>query len=393
MSTRLRKTTGFIGAILILAYLAIRVISPPMLEKSLNKILAYPAVEISADTQRLHDGLLIMDWHADTLLWSRDFLDASDYGQVDLPRLQKGGMNIQMLTTVTKSPSGQNYAENAADAPDSITLLAVTQGWPIATWTSLFERALYQAQKLEDVVARSEGRVRFIKSKADLAAHNDNSGAEDGNGLAVLLGAEGAHALEGDLANIDRMFAAGFRMIGLLHFFDNEIGGSLHGTSKAGLTDFGRAAVKRFDELGIIIDLAHASEAVAREVTALSNRPQVVSHTGLKGNCDSQRNFPDSLMQTIAAKGGLIAVGFWKAAVCDPTPTGIAAAITYGIGLVGADHIALGSDWDGSVEAISADALAEITQALVAAGVTDANIAKVMGANSVKFLQAWLPDS
>jgi len=387
MSARTKRISIFLLIFLLLAYAAVRVIVPPLVEKSANKVLSYTPLEVTPEAQALHNTLIVMDWHADTLLWERDFLEASNRGQVDLPRLKKGGMNIQMLTTVTKAPSGLNVESNSADSRDNITLLAFVQGWPVRTWTSLLERALYQAEKLENVTARSEGAVNFIKSKADLAAHM----GRDDSALAVVLGAEGAHPLEANLANIDRMYDAGFRMVGLTHFFDNALGGSLHGMEKGGLTEFGRAVVKRLDELEIIIDLAHASEAMAAEVTALSSRPQVVSHTGLKGHCDTPRNFNDDLMKAIAAKGGVIAIGMWETAVCDPTPPGIAAAINYGINLVGADHIALGSDWDGSVEAISSDALPQITQALINQGVSHADIAKVMGGNSIKFLADWLP--
>jgi membrane dipeptidase len=387
MSNRTKKILISITLLLLVTYGAFRIIAPPRIEKSANKILAFTPLTISEKTKALHETLVIMDWHADTLLWSRDFLAKSTYGQVDFPRLKAGGMNIQMLTTVTKSPSGQNYESNTAEARDNITLLAIAQGWPIRSWTSLLERALYQADKLSDITMRSKGSVSFIKSKADLANHM----ASDRDGLGVLLGAEGAHPLEGKLENVNKLYDAGFRMVGLTHFFDNALGGSLHGTSKTGLTDFGRDVIKRLDKLEIIIDLAHASEAMAAEVTALSSRPQVISHTGLKGICDTPRNFNDALMQKIAAKGGLIGIGMWEAAVCDPTPTGIAKAIKYGIELVGADHIALGSDWDGAVEAMPANALAQITQALVNEGISEADIAKVMGGNSLKFLQAWLP--
>ena len=387
MSTRTKKVIVYIFIFLLIAYAAARVIAPPLIEKSANKNLSYTALPVSAEAKALHDKLIVMDWHADTLLWQRDFLEASERGQVDLPRLKKGGMNIQMLTTVTKAPAGMNVGSNSADTRDNITLLAILQGWPVKTWSSIFERAIYQAEKLDSIALRSEGSVNFIKSKADLALHM----SRDDDALAVLLGAEGAHPLEGKFANIDRLYEAGFRMIGLTHFFDNALGGSLHGVSGSGLTDFGRAVVKRLDELEVIIDLAHASEKMATEVTMLSNRPQVVSHTGLKGHCDTPRNFNDDLMKSIAAKGGLIAVGMWDTAICDPTPTGIASALIYGINLVGADHIALGSDWDGSVEAMSADALPQITQALLNAGVSESDIAKVMGENSRRFLQDWLP--
>ena len=389
MSQRIKKIIAAIFVLLLLAVVTGRIAGPAMLEKSVNKTLSYSPIAVSPEAEALHNTLMIMDWHADTLLWDRDFLQEASRGQVDMPRLKKGGINIQMLTTVTKAPAGLNVNSNSADTRDNITALALIEGWPIATWTSLLERALYQADKLADITARSEGSVSFIKSKKDLAAHL----GRDNDGLALLLGTEGSHPLEGDIGNIDRMYAAGFRMFGLTHFFDNALGGSLHGESKAGLTDFGRKVVKRLDDLDVIIDLAHASEAMAAEVTLLSSRPQVVSHTGFKGHCDTPRNFRDDLMKSIAAKGGLIAVGMWQTAVCDPTPTGIAAALKYGINLVGADHVALGSDWDGSVEAISADAVPQITQALLSAGVSKADIAKVMGANSVRFLETWLPDN
>jgi len=388
MAPRTKKILYIAIAVLVLGYAAFRLIVPPMVDKTLNKQFAFTPQPISAETLALHNSLIIMDWHADTLLWDRDFLKRSSYGQVDLPRLKEGGSSFQMLTTVTKAPPGLNLEIND-DKGDDITLLTIAQGWPVRTWTSLLERALYQAERLDNIITRSEGRMRWIKSKTDLAAHKANTS----NSFAVLLGTEGAHPLEGRLENLDRMYGAGFRMVALTHFFDNELGGSLHGRSKAGLTDFGRTVVGRLDELNIIIDLAHASEKMAWEVLELTNRPVVVSHTGLKGHCNTARNFDDALMKAIAAKGGLIAIGMWQHAICDPTPAGIAGAIKYGIDLVGSDHIALGSDWDGSVEMIAADALPQITQALVTLGVVEADIRKVMGDNSVNFLANWLPEN
>jgi len=387
VSKILKWTAVSIVVLIVIAYSGLRLLGPGMLEKALNKQLAYTPLTVTTETQQLHDTLQVMDWHADTLLWNRDFLDRADRGQVDLPRLTEGGIGFQMLTAVTKSPRGQNYSENSTEAPDNITSLAVVQGWPVATWGSLLKRALFQADKLRDVVARSGGSVRWIKSQSDLEAHLQNQSPA----LAVFLGTEGAHPLEGELTNIDKMADAGYRRFGITHFFDNELAGSLHGQSKSGLTDFGRAAIQRFDELELIIDLAHVSEKAAYEILEISNRAPVVSHTGFKGNCNTPRNFSDALMKAIADKGGIIAVGMWDAAVCDPTPTGIAKAIKYGIELVGEDHVALGSDWDGSVTAMTSDAVPQITQALVNEGVSPHIIRKVMGENSVKFMQKWLP--
>lgn len=380
-------------AFLFIAYAGVRVIAPPMLEKSLNRQLDFSTQPIPDPVRALHHDMPVMDWHTDSLLWDRDILERSERGHADVPRLTDAGFDLMMFTAVTKSPRGQNIAENTGDS-DNITALVMVQGWPVRTWTSLLQRALYQAEKLDRAVDASGGALRWVRTKSELGQLLSLRSAAPDNApvLGALLGAEGAHPLEGNLANIDRMFEAGYRMMGITHFFDNELAGSLHGVSKQGLTDFGRQAIDRFDALGIIIDLAHVSEAAAREITARSPRPQVVSHTGFKGHCNTDRNFTDELMQAIAGKGGLIAVGFWQEAVCTPTPDGIADALIYGINLVGDDHVVIGSDWDGSTTSITAPDFPLITLALQQKGVPEATIRKIMGENSLRFLQAQLPD-
>jgi microsomal dipeptidase-like Zn-dependent dipeptidase len=209
-----------------------------------------------------------------------------------------------------------------------------------------------------------------------------------------LLGIEGAHALEGSLENLQSLYDAGYRMIALHHFFDNELGGSFHGVSRAGLTDFGRDVVRRLDELRIIIDVAHSAPAVVDDVLAQTSRPVVVSHTGLHGHCATARNLDDERLQRIAARGGLIGIGYWKGAVCDISPAGVVRALRYAIDLVGEDHVALGSDFDGSTSTLfDTSELAILTQTMLDAGFSDAEIEKLMGGNSVRFLREQLPES
>ena len=100
---------------------------------------------------------------------------------------------------------------------------------------------------------------------------------------AGLLAIEGAHALDGDPANVDVVADAGFRMMSPSHFFDNEFGGSAHGVAKAGLTAAGREMVRRMEARGMIVDLAHASAATIDDVLAMATRPVVASHTGVRG--------------------------------------------------------------------------------------------------------------
>ncbi len=394
-STKRMGKTKKIGlwalVVLIVLYAAFRIIAPPLLEKSLNKRLDYSGQQPSAATLALQADMTIMDWHSDSLLWNRNILQSADYGHADIPRLQAAGFDLMMFTAVTKSPRGQNIAENTDDS-DNITALVIAQGWPVKTWDSLLERALFQAEKLDDAVANSNGELVWVRNQQELATLRAARGEDHtSRTIGALLGAEGAHPLEAKLANIDRMYEAGYRMMGITHFFDNALAGSLHGVSNAGLTPFGSKAINRFDALEVIIDLAHVSEAAAWEITKQSPRPQVVSHTGFKGHCNTDRNFPDDLMKAIAAKGGLIAVGFWEQAVCAPTPDGIASALIYGINLVGEDHVVIGSDWDGSTTSLTASDFPLITEALASRGVPEATIRKIMGGNSLAFLQNWLP--
>ena len=206
-----------------------------------------------------------------------------------------------------------------------------------------------------------------------------------------ILGIEGAHPLEGNLDNLQGLQDAGYRLVALQHFFDNALGGSLHGASNAGLTDFGRSVVQAVVDRGLILDLAHSSPQVARDVLEMTDIPLVVSHGGIHKACPVKRNFQDDLMREIAAKGGVIGIGYWKDAICDDSPAGVAAAVKAGIEVVGADHVALGSDFDGSVETtFDTSELAALTHAMLEAGLTPEQIRKAAGENMLRVIRARL---
>jgi microsomal dipeptidase-like Zn-dependent dipeptidase len=272
-----------------------------------------------------------------------------------------------------------------------LTVLAVGQLWPLWTWTSFLQRALYQAGKLRELEEANPGRIRIVRSSADLQAVLD-ARARGLETLGAVFGTEGAHALEGDLANLDLLYDAGLRVLGLNHFIDNDLSGSLHGVSGAGLTEFGAAVVRAANDRGIVIDVAHASPRSVRDVLSISERPVLLSHGGLKGICDSPRNLDDELMQEIASHGGLVGIGYWDAAVCDITPEGVVRSIRYAVDLLGVDHVALGSDYDGTVEvAFDASELAVLTQVMMDHGFSGGEIRKVMGENAVRFFLENLP--
>jgi microsomal dipeptidase-like Zn-dependent dipeptidase len=182
-------------------------------------------------------------------------------------------------------------------------------------------------------------------------------------------------------------------MMGLAHFFDNRFAGSAHGVDKYGLTAEGRALVPYLEDHSVLVDLAHASPRTIRDVLAIARRPVVVSHTGVRGTCPGRRNLDDEELAGIAATGGVVGIGFWDTAVCDASAPGIARAIRYAVDKVGAEHVALGSDFDGAVATpFDAAGMAQITQALLDSGMAEPEIRLVMGGNVERLLRESLPD-
>ncbi|WP_444927704.1 dipeptidase [Microbulbifer sp. TRSA002] len=363
----------------------------PAIEKSMNKVEPGKIAALSPEAKALHQSLLVGDLHADSFLWARDLRKRADYGHLDLPRAREGNLGIQVFTSVTKSPRGQNYQKNSSKAGDNITLLAIAQAWPVKAWGSLYERALYHAERVNALQQSAPDQIRIVKSAADLQQVLV-ARKQGGEVLAALLGTEGAHPLEGKIENIGRLYDAGFRVMGLQHFFDNELGGSLHGESGQGLSAFGRKAVQEMERRSIVIDVAHSSEQVVREVLDIAERPVIVSHTGLQGACNSRRNISDELMKEIAGKGGLVGIGFWPGAVCDTSPKSIVKSIRYAIDTLGVDHVALGSDYDGSVKvAFDVSELGVLTAEMLRQGFTEEEIRKVMGENLRDFFLTQLP--
>jgi microsomal dipeptidase-like Zn-dependent dipeptidase len=388
----IRKVLGLLILLALGGVLYFTIFETKRIDARMNAVRAHAPYTISERAQTLHDDLYIADLHADTLLWRRNPEKRHDYGQVDLPRLREGGVDFQVFSSVTQSPRGQNFAGNASGTPDNITPLAVAQLWPTRTWMSIYERAAFQAQRLQKLEANPRNNLVIARRKADMDA-------PPGTLIGYLL-TEGSHPLEGRVENVDRLFDEGYRAMGLQHFFDNRLGGSLHGATKGGLTEFGREAVTRMWDLNIAVDLAHSSEQVARDVLAMNRERSepgavFISHGGVRGGCPvtNQRNLPDDLLQELAAQGGILGVGYFHGAICDISPVGIATAIDKAIALMGLDAVALGSDFDGTVlTALDTSELAAITQALLDSGRSEPEIRAIMGETARQFFIDSLPD-
>ena len=368
---------------------------PVYVDGSMNGVDEADQIAVTERAAALHATLTIVDLHNDVLLWDRGLAGPARRGHTDVARLAQGNVAFQVFSTVTKTPKGQNYQSNPANT-DNITLLAIASRWPVRTWRSLLQRALWQGSKLEHEAALSPGALILVRTAPELRhalqVRAEWKGDPSKRPVIGFLNTEGLQAIEGDVDNVDTLFAHGFRMAGLAHFFDNEVAGSAHGEAKGGLTPLGRDVIGRMESLGVIVDLAHSSPATITEVLGVVDKPVVVSHVGVAATCPGPRNLTDEQLRALAANGALIGIGYWDGAVCDPSPRSVVKAIRHAIDVAGLEHIALGSDWDGATTvAITANTLSQLTQAMLDAGFSEAEIRGVMGENAIKFLLANLP--
>lgn len=359
---------------------------PQYVESQRNPVKLAAPYTVSPEAQALYDRLdFIADLHCDALLWGRNLNKRGDRGHVDFPRMREANVAMEMFTIVSKSPAGQNMQSNSEDAFDNITPLTIAKGESPWNWFSLINRTLSQSEALADFVENEGEKAIFIRSKADLE-RLITARKSDKQVIGAMLGIEGGHALEASLENLEKVYEAGVRMIGPTHFFDNEFGGSAHGENGAGLSDFGKSAVQKMNELGIFIDLAHSSPAIVDDVLNISTKPVIVSHTGVRAVLDSQRNLSDAQIQKIAANGGIIGIAFFDMAVGEPELPNIIASIKHVRDLVGVEYVALGSDYDGSV-AVPFDitGLPLIVEGLMKEGFSESEIKAVMGENVKNF--------
>ncbi len=351
---------------------------------------APPPLRVAPVDRARHAGLFVADLHADSLLWGRDLRRRTRRGHLDLPRMRAGNLALAVFSIVTQVPRGLNLHRNDGRS-DDITWLSMAQGLPPRTWFSLAARAEYHAARLARWAADPAARLVLLRSRQDLEALLRRR-AVDRRWVGALLALEGAHAFEGRLENVARLDRAGVRMVGLVHFFDNRVGGSAHGVGKGGLTAFGRRLLRELEARRMVVDLAHASPRLLDEVVARARRPVVVSHTGVQATCPGPRNLSDAQLRAVAATGGLVGIGLWPEAVCGRGLDAVVRALRHAVAVAGVDHVALGSDFDGSVAVpVDAAGLAALSAALHAGGFGRAEVRRILGGNVLRLLREGLP--
>jgi len=276
-------------AVVLAIVIGILAVLPGFVERGMNRVQRLGPYPISERARALAKRSFLVDLHADSLLWGRNLNARGTRGAVDVPRLIEGDIALQAFTIVTRSPRGLNFRSNASDAPDDITLMAVLGLWPPGTWRSRANRALFEARRFARTAGGSHGKLVPIRTRANLDRYVELRRTRS-DVTAGFLGVEGAHALDGDLDNLDRLFDAGVRMMAHTHFFDNDLAGSAAGEHQSGLTDKGKELVRRMERKHMLVDVAHVSEASIDGILAMATRPVVSSHTGVKGTCNNSRN-------------------------------------------------------------------------------------------------------
>lgn len=247
-----------------------------------------------------------------------------------------------------------------------------------------------------DVYALSADRLERINKTFELgyAVHADTPidvlEARDRNEVAVMPALEGADALEGDIENLLKMHANGLRLIQLIHFRNNELGHTQTWPySPGGLTEFGRDVVRESNRLGIVIDMAHASNETLMDTLALTSHPIIFSHGGVREFTEHDRAVTDEQIRAIAENGGV--VGIWPHGRHISTVAEMVDNIEHVINIGGIDHVGIGSDLRGiSRYVIGFDEQANfhaIAIELLNRGYSDEDVGKVMGGN---FFRVWV---
>ncbi len=330
-------------------------------------------MQASREAQALHAAYPAIDLHADTLMWSRwvgydlharhepPLPRAAFGGHVDLPRMREGGMGAQFFGLVSVPFAGRMRGG---------------------------ARIIHeQIDALEEAIGRRPQSLRLARTASELEAcvRDDAIGA--------LLGIEGAHALEGDLDNIDAFARRGVRYLGLLHFSANEAGYPAYGRGRnddEGLTPWGFDLVQRCERARVLVDLSHLNRRGVLDVCSVASRPPIVSHTGVLGAFKHWRNIDDEQLRAVADKGGVVGVIFCPRYVGGDGLEPVVRHLQHILDVVGEDVPALGSDWDGFIvptrQLADPRGLPLLTDALLRAGVAERVIGKILRGNVMRVL-------
>jgi membrane dipeptidase len=371
-----------------------------------------PQPKVSQQAHDLHFSSIVVDTHDDTtqrLLDSKFNLGARHTdGSIDIPRMREGGLDAIFFSIWI---------------PGTVTGPAAVR------------RAEDQIAAVRQAVARNPNDLVLCTTADEIRA------AKKTKKIAVLMGVEGGHMINNSLATLDQFFTLGVRYMTLTHTVNTEWADS-SGDKPAhdGLTPFGRQVVAEMNKLGMMVDISHVSDKTFYDVLAVSEAPVIASHSSCRALCTAPRDMTDDMIKALAAKGGVIQINyhvgflsqkFQDASKANPELgkqieaeakkrcagneacelieadkitrdyvaqgklprvdwTEIINHIDHAVKLVGAEHVGLGSDFDGADMPYGmedATHLPQITSALLAKGYSPADIQKILGGNTLRLMQ------
>ena len=348
----------------------------------------------------------VFDGHIDTLLrvrpaagdGVRSFLEESERGHVDLPRARRGGLAGAMLAVCVPRP---HVAPGQAAPELEICGERIDFGAGIPIDTAYAHAAAIRiVERLYRIQEASCGTCRVVRSMEELR------GCLANGTFAAVLHLEGAEPLGPRLEHLEELHRLGLRSAGIVWSRPSVFG---HGVpfvfpgspdTGPGLTDAGKALVRACNACGIVVDLAHINARGFDDAAACTAAPLVVSHTAAHALCPSPRNLTDAQLAEVGRSGGVVGVTFHPAflrADGRPDPDTrvdeIVRHVRYIADLIGVDHVALGSDFDGAVmpaELGSAAALPALLYRLRSQGFDDDALARVAAGNWLRVLgAAW----
>jgi len=342
------------------------------------------AESAEARAARVHKQAIVVDTHIDTTMmlakpgW--DFMvrhnpgSGPEDGHVDLPRIREGGLDaaffsIYMPGTIT----GPEAVKKSLELIDHV-------------------RKLAEDHPNDIVLATTAADVR--------AAHKAGK-------FAALMGMEGGHMIDDSLSVLRDYQRLGVRYLTLSHSVNTNWSDSsgdkpLHN----GLTDFGKDVVRELNRLGIMVDISHVSDKTFWDALETSKAPLVASHSSMRAISGHPRNMTDDMVRALGAKGGVVminySIGFlsnerYEAGQKNPPPAEmprvswekIVDHIDHAVKLVGATHVGLGSDFDGTTVPDGMDdvsRLPKITAALLAKGYSEQDVKNILGENILRLL-------
>ncbi len=370
------------------------------------------ASDISPKARELHFRSLVVDTHDDTTqrLLDPHFDIAVRHtdGGIDIPRMREGNLDGIFFSI---------WIPGTVTGPEAV------------------RRALEQITAVRSMVEHNSSALALAVTADEVRR------AHAGRKIAVLMGVEGGHMINSDLDNLRKFHALGVRYMTLTHSVNDEwADSSTDKPTHDGLTDFGKQVVREMNRLGMMVDISHVADKTFYDALAVSEAPLIASHSSCRALCNAPRNMTDDMIKALAAKGGVIQinyhVGFLSQEFRDAENshvgmdkeieaeskkrcgeneacqlielekivremmaqgklprvewTKIIDHIDHAVKLVGADHVGLGSDFDGAVMPFGmedASHLPQITDALLNKGYSESDIQKILGGNTLRLME------